>query len=169
MARNPNPTTRLYQIKPGKSGWARIWITDDGCITILSDWGNYGYWFGAPDMEFRAFLLQCDTDYLGNKFSGGRTEFDGEQTVENVKDHILRLRRDQRLSAREARDEWQDLPGTAFDSSDDFTHWLHKTKLPEAWEFSSYCVPMRVQGFLKKVWPLFVEMMRHELASEEAA
>jgi len=111
--RNPNPTTRFYEVKPGKSGWARIWLTDDGCISILSDWGNYGYWFGSPGCEFRLFLTGCDDDYLGNKFAGGKTEFDGEETADAARELILRHRREQRLSAEDARNEWNQpcLPG----------------------------------------------------------
>lgn len=62
--RNPNPVTRFYQIKPGESGWARIWITDDACFTCVSDWRNWGYWWGNPGQEFRRFLISCDESYL---------------------------------------------------------------------------------------------------------
>jgi hypothetical protein len=71
MARNPNPVTRFYQIKPGESGWARIWITDDATFTCVSDWGNYSYWWGGPGCEFRLFLARCDDSYLTGCFLGG--------------------------------------------------------------------------------------------------
>lgn len=62
--RTPQPKTRFYQIKPGESGWARIWTTDDGCLSCLSDWGIHGYWWGNPGQEFRAFLVGRDADYI---------------------------------------------------------------------------------------------------------
>ncbi len=168
MARKANPITRFYEFRPGKNGYARFWITDDGCLTCITDYGNYAYWWGSPGCEFREFLTSCGTDYVANKLGGGR-EFDGEQTVENIKDCILRRRRELRLTRYEARREWEELPGSCFDSSDDFAHWMHRTKLEDAWELSSYCVPHRVQAFMKHVWPLLVAKLKHELASEEAA
>lgn len=71
MARKQDPITRFYQIKPGQSGWARIWITDDACFTCISDWGNYGHWWGGPGKEFRLFLAGCDDSYLTGCFIAG--------------------------------------------------------------------------------------------------
>lgn len=101
--RNPNPQTRLYQIKPDESGWARIWITDDGAFTCLSDWGNYGYWWGNPGQEFRRFLATCDDSYLTGCFINGDRENTG-----------------------------------------------------------------KVRAFLKNVWPLLVEQLKAEFATEAA-
>jgi hypothetical protein len=166
MARSPNPVTRLYEIRAGKSGWARIWITDDGCITILSDYGNYGYWFGAPDCEFRKFLTDCDDDYLGSKFANGRQVFDGEETVDAIREHILRTRRDKRIDADLARREWDAL-GTSFDNEVEFAYWLRDTGL--GGEFSRYVRPHAIGHFLKQVWPLFMAELRRELAQEAMA
>jgi len=169
MARKANPTTRFYDLRPGNRGYARFWITDDGCLSCISDYGNYAYWWGAPGLEFREFLIACDTDYVARKLCGERPdEFDGEQTADNIRDCILRRRRHMSLGRDEARREWNEVP-KEFDSSDDFAHWMHRTKLEDAWEFSSYCVPRRVQAFMKHVWPALIEKLKHELASEEAA
>lgn len=168
MARKQNPQTRFYEIKPGKSGWARVWITDDGCISIMSDYGNYGYWFGAPEAEFRAFLLECDDSYLGNKFAGGKKEFDGEGSADAVRERIRSLRREGRLSAADAREEWDDVP-TSFDNEVDFSDWLHRTNLEDAYEYASYVRPSAVGHFLKQVWPLFSEALRAELARESTS
>jgi hypothetical protein len=165
--RKSNPITRFYEVKP-KSGWARIWITDDGCISIMSDWGNYGYWFGAPGCEFRVFLVGRDDDYLGNKFAGGKTEFDGEETVEAIRERILYLRREGRLSRDVARKEWTSLP-TCFDTPDDFSCWVNETTMNDMYEYARYVRPHAVRHFLKHVWPLFVGQLKAELASEPAA
>jgi hypothetical protein len=101
--RDPNPTTLFYQVKPGQEGWARIWITNDGSFACISDWGNWGHWWGAPGCEFRRFLIGRDDSYLAGCFMHG----------------------DDRLE-RKAR------------------------------------------AFLKNVWPLFVELLRAELATEAA-
>src|SRR5882672_691202 len=143
MARLKNPTTRFYEFFKPNSNWARMWITDDGCISIMSDWGNYGYWFGAPAKEFRAFLLGCDDDYLGNKFAAGKKEFDGEGTADAAREHICYLRRRGSLERELAREEWDELP-TGFDNEVDFADWLHRTKIEEAYELSRYVRPTHV-------------------------
>ncbi len=168
--RNPNPTTRYYEIKPGKTGWARIWLTDDGCISIMSDWGNYGYWFGAPGCEFRLFLTGCDDDYLGNKFAGGKKEFDGEGTADAARELILYRRRKGFLSADDARREWNGVP-TLFDSEIEYAEWVnHETELgPDyTYDLSRYVRPHGVRKFMKHLWPLFVEQLKAQLAAEAA-
>jgi len=162
------PTTRFYQIKPAKAGWARIWITDDGSISILSDWGNFGYWFGAPGCEFRKFLTRCDDDYLGNKFGGGRDEYDGEATRKAIQRVILSKRREQRLDHFAAREEWGLLKGDAVESLFELGAWQVRTALSpdDYFETPVYVVPNRVRQFLKHVWPLFVEQLKAELAAE---
>ena len=171
MASKTNPLTRFYQVKPGQNGWARIWITDDGCISILSDWGNYGYWFGSPGCEFRQFLIGCDADYLGNKFGGGSSEYDGEATKENIQDVILRKRRDRQLSATVAREEWDALQGDGVENLFQLGGWQRETSLKpdDYFETPVYTIPNQARQFLKHVWPLFMEQLRAELANEEPA
>lgn len=166
--RKSNPITSFYEIHPGKSGWARIWITDDGCISIMSDWGNYGYWFGSPGCEFRAFLVGCDDDYLGNKFAGGKTEFDGEGTVEAIRERILYLRREGRLSKDVARSEWLTLP-TSFDTPEDFSCWVRDSSLEDMYEYSHHVQPHAITQFIKRVWPLFIRQLKAELVEEKPA
>ena len=166
MARKQNPITRFYEIRP-KSGWARIWLTDDGCISIISDHGTFGYWFGSPGCEFREFLLDCGDDYLGGKFSRGKTEFDGEATVDLIRERILHLRRHTNISRGDARREWEKLP-TVFDSPEDFSSWVcESTHIRDAYELSCYVTPWNVQHFLKHQWPLFVAQLKAELDAEQ--
>ncbi len=168
--RNPNPTTRFYEVNPGKTGWARIWLTDDGCISIMSDWGNYRYWFGDPGCEFRLFLTGCDDDYLGNKFAGGKKDFDGEETADAARELILRHRRDKRLNADDARREWNGVP-TLFEHEFDFAEWVnHVTDLEVDYthDLGRYVRPHAVRQFIRHVWPLFVEQLKAQLAAEAA-
>lgn len=167
--RNPNPITRFYQVKPGKSGWARIWITDDGCISIMSDYGNYGCWFGAPGCEFRLFLTHCDDDYLGNKFAGGKKEFDGEETADAARELILRQRREKRISADDARHEWNELP-TVFDHEIDYAEWVnHRTSISHdhTYDMARYVRPYAVRDLMRHVWPLFKAQLQEELTAEQ--
>lgn len=168
MARKANPTTRFYEIRPGSHGWARIWITDDGCFTCLSDWGNYGYWWGSPGCEFRQFLTICDDDYLTGKLAGGKKELNGTETVFRIQEGILSLRRCGAITREEAREEWDRLP-TCFEHDVELSDWLRETDLSDAWEYALYERPRQLQEFVKHIWPLFVARLKHELESEEAA
>lgn len=105
------PITRYYFVrnKQGPFGeeWARIWITDDGCFTTISDYGNWGYWWSCPGCEFRKFLCRCDEGYLSSKLSQGEHEFDGEATVEAIRRRIVELRRERQLTREQAHEEWE--------------------------------------------------------------
>ncbi len=159
-------STRFYQVRPPNSTlWARIWITDDGCISILSDHGNYGYWFGQPGCEFRKFLCECDDDYLGKKFSGGRREFDLEDSVKHIRYMIRTWRRDGSIDKTTAAQEWElarDLDAVNITPE----QWYFQTGFSDASEMLLYRVPIQLQMFLKHLWPLFIEQLRAELVSE---
>lgn len=163
---NPKPKTRFYQVRVVKgSEWARIWLTNDGCISIISDYGNYGYWFGAPACEFRRFLIGCGDDYIHNKLSAGEHETDGEATDKNVRAQICALRRSGDLTREEAREEWELRSRTEWCNDFDVGIWYMGTKLTDAHELICYRTPMRVQMFVKVLWPLFIEQLRVELST----
>lgn len=167
-----NPKTRFYQVRVADgrgSEWARIWITDDGCISIVSDYGNFGYWFGAPGGEFRRFLTGCGDDYLMNKFAEGEKELDQSATERAAKDLVLGNRRDRTLTTEQAQDEWDAV--CAVDWQDEYVRsrwYFEETKLVDcgACDVLQYRTPMRVQMFVKVLWPLFVECLEAELAIE---
>jgi len=165
---NHVPLTRFYTVR-GKYGlWARIWITDDGCFTCLSDHGNYGYWWSHPGCEFREFLCGVDDGYLTTKLSAGEKELDAESTTRRVRDTILRQRREGALDRDEAQNEWDLWRETAFEDEFSRNEWYSHTRLGDAYEYMVYRPPIQVQMFVKHLWPLFVEQLRAELAAEAA-
>jgi hypothetical protein len=165
------PLTRFYQLPNQKGeGWARIWITDDGCFTCLSDYGDYGYWWSSPGCEFREFLCRIDDSYLMGKL-GRDDQYDGEATWDAIKSEIITLRRDGSLSPEEAREEWDLLVehhSDLRDFTEDFARWHDKTSLNDAYELRRTCFPGQLRGFVEHVWPRFVALLRAELANESA-
>lgn len=165
------PTTRFYQVRGEYRTWARIWITQDGCISVLSDYGNFGYWFGAPACEFRKFLTGCGDDYMHSKFSDGEREFDQVGTERAAKDLVLRARRNQDIAREEARDEWDAVKGVDWSCEYSRSKWyFEETKLVDcgASEVLQRRIPMHVQMFVKELWPLFIAQLEAELAAEAA-
>ncbi len=175
MPRLANPTTRLYQIKPGKSGWARIWLTNDGCFVCMSDYGNYSYWWGDPGCEFREFLT-----HLSGKFSGGKREYNGDRTMKVIQRKILTFRREnphhRHFDRYAARGEWN-RARAVLDDERGFEHWMNGIEkldnsddvFRDAWEYAWYGPPHQVGLFLKKIWPEFIGQLRAELAQEAEA
>ncbi len=166
-----NFVTRSYQVRVQGRGseWARIWITDDGCISIVSDYGNFGYWFGGPGCEFRKFLTRCGDDYLANKFADGERDLDQEATSKAARKLVLDARRSRGIGRELARREWDYVKQVDWSSEYDYCKWyFEETKLVDCAvsDVLTYIIPNRVTYFLKVLWPLFVEQLKAELARE---
>lgn len=158
------PTNYFYQVRRSQWGWARLWITSDWCLTIMSDWGSFSYWWSPDPYDFREFLCsRDDTDYLANKFSRGEQEIDEAATTRWIQERICRERREQRLTREKARQEWELVQGIDFSDEGDRQHWYNHTKLDDAWDALRYRTPMRVQMFLRHCWPLLMVEMRRQL------
>lgn len=164
--------TRFYQVRVAKGHeWARIWITADGCISILSDYGDFGYWFGDPGGEFRRFLTRCDDYYIQNKFSGGKKELDEQATEKAARRLVLEARRDRLIDRYQARDEWEAVSQVEWCSEYSRCKWyFEETQLVEigATEVLQYRTPTRVRLFVERLWPIFIEQLKAELAVESA-
>jgi hypothetical protein len=171
MAERPIPVTRFYSIRRAPCLWARIWITDDGCFSCLSDYGNYGHWWGSPGCEFRRFLTQVDSYYLTTKLQNGeRDEYDGEATLAKVRRHIAAERRAKRLTGMEAKREHELLEKhDLLDGEHHLFCWWQESRLDWGDESpGAYRTPIQLAAFVKEVWPLFVAQLRDELAREPA-
>jgi hypothetical protein len=166
-----NPVTRFYVIRQAPCLWARIWITDDGSFSCISDYGNYGYWWGAPGCEFRRFLCQVDDHYLTTKLQNGeRDEYDGEATLAKVRKHIAAELRAKRLTGMEAKRERGLLDQhDLVDGEHVLWAWWQESRLDWCDETPGvYRTPIQLAAFVREVWPLFVAQLRAELAREFA-
>lgn len=157
----PNaPLTYFYHVRDRQWGWARAWVTSDGCLTIMSDWGNYAYWWFGDNGDHRRFLASCGVDYIENKLAGGKMEIDADATVRGIKDRIARRRREGGLSRAEARAEWELVDGVDFESERDMWVWYDATELDDACEVLCHRRPLQLQMFMRHCWPLLVVEMR---------
>lgn len=171
MPASANPTTRFYSVRAQPCLWARIWITDDGSFSCLSDYGNYGYWWGSPGCEFRRFLTQVDSHYLTGKLQNGeRDEYDGDATLLRIQRHISTELRAKRLTGMEAKRERDLLKNhDIVDGEHHLFCWWQESRLD--WSDQTpgvYRTPIQLAAFVEKVWPLFVSQLRTELATEAA-
>jgi hypothetical protein len=163
------PVTRFYQVRvaPPHIEWARIWITDDGCISILSDYGNYGYWFGGlPECGMRAFLVQAGDDYLINKFSAGKREIDHEATEKAIEREIHELMVAGDFDITDKIHEETIMDRVDWSNLIEQWEWARASKIDEAHRLIQTRYPMQVTMFLKELWPIFREQLNAELAEE---
>lgn len=156
--------------KQAGEGWARIWLTSDGCFTCLSDYGHYGHWWGSPGCEFRKFLTGIDSGYLIRCLhTGKRLDYDQNETERAVRAAILQGRRDGSLTKDRARDEWEIQRRADFSNEYGFYDWHGTSQLD--WETRcntlKYCYPGQLEAFAKRVWPRFVLALRAELIAEK--
>jgi hypothetical protein len=165
----PLPVTRFYQVRvaPPRIEWARIWITDDGCISILSDYGNYGYWFGGlPECGMRQFLAHAGDDYLLGKFSGGKRELDEKATKKAIEDEL----QEAFGSGDDLDRELSALRDVDLSNPIEHNDWMRETELD--WEIIYHGglfkeqYPQQVMAFMKELWPLFRERLNAELERE---
>lgn len=165
----PPPTSRFYQVHVAAphTEWARIWITDDGSISILSDYGNYGYWFGSPAREFRSFLVGCGDDYLINKFAAGKRVCDETETEKRIEAALREHFGGDGLTA-----ELEIMRSVDFSNPVERMDWMHETQLDSEiiWhgDLFAECYPMQVTEFVRMLWPLFRAALQAELDRESA-
>jgi len=89
-------------------GWAILFLDNEGCFAVLSDWGDWSYRWntrGVAEKDMRHFIVTCDNGYLRGKLNPVQ-EFDAEKTLVAVKEYICGTRREKRLTKEEAREEW---------------------------------------------------------------
>ena len=166
--------TKRYDLHSEQGeGWAVIFVTSDGFLSAVTDYGSYGYlWTHHGYDDFRKFLLRLerDPDYLLSKLSQKDT-WDGHGVCEQVKRTILEGRRSgsQRWTAARAREEWDLIERfDSFWSAEDFSRWLDNTSIDDAWEFGRRVYPPNARAFVTKTLPRLAKLLAAELAAEAA-
>lgn len=168
--------THFYNLRSSRCWWARIWVTSDGLITIASDYGHFGYWFGDPGGEIRRFLTRVDpgpTGYMAIKLAAGERVYDADATVARIRDRVIRMRKEAELDSHTARLLWDSVEEYHLDENDhEARGWLDDDLVRErlggyeACECFAQTLPRDVQNFMRDVWPAFVEALSEELRAE---
>lgn len=148
-------------------GWGVFFLDSLGCLSILSDYGNFGYRWSSFGPDIRKFLLGCDSSYLMEKFLQGDTKVpDVERSTAAIRAHILESRRCGDLDRETARAEWELL--LDYESSENTDEWLDSTSIPDGWEllYSKYASEDSMAAFLERTWPRYLEALRADLTTE---
>jgi len=157
------PTLRRYEVTTEKGGWlASIVIGSDGWLGVVSDYGNYAYfWRSFGDVDFRAFLAGLNTGYLLCKLST-KSEYDAAATEARVKAAVAECEGEKAVEEREL------LEDSDLGSPEDFAFWHRETSIDDTSGLAVYDYPGDAKRFAERVWPRFTAMLRAELAAEPA-
>ena len=170
MAKEPVKHWRYFLPSENGEGYAIIFIDSTGVFSAVSDFGNYGYIWGATGSQsIREFLLDSEKDwhYFAKKLDP-KDIVDWDATQKRILDHVKEYRKEgaypEEFASREVRllarqpitDEWS------------FHQWYQDTKLSDAHEYQVRRLSFQVEMFVKKTMKRLCEILKKELADESA-
>jgi hypothetical protein len=160
-------TLRKYELRPDKeSAWAIIVIdTARGFFSAVSDHGNYGYLWTHPGGEFRAFLAQCEKDYVYSKLTHIQRVFDPEGTREAFEKCMKEIEEAQTRPLEwieRERDDFESVHSEA-----DFYAWQSNTEVEDSHELYTTRKESGCWGFVTKLFTRFQAVLREELKREK--
>jgi hypothetical protein len=128
-----------------KTLWARneshawvklLWDEKTGWVHILSDYGNWAYYWGhRGEKTVAEFLLQLDHQYMGKKMIGeGYFEFSLDKTVEDIRVYLANMF-DEGLDEVTVESE-KSLLEQLKSGEIDFRYWCDETSVEVACEFA---------------------------------
>lgn len=154
-------------------GWGVFLLDSTGMFTVVSDYGNYAYWwshFGTAD--FREFVCGLvDSEYTIKKLNPTRV-YDGDATFQEVKKAILELRRGspKRFKKQWASETWDDLHHyyDKLQTDHDFSRWLDADhRIDDAYELRCTRPESDVTAFVTYLLPRLQEYLRNMLQEEK--
>lgn len=156
-----------YEIPSIKGeGWAILFLDNEGCFAVLSDWGDWSYrWSarGGATKDMRYFIVTCNNDSLLRKLNPVQ-EFDAEATLTAVKEYISSMRQEGRLTEQEEQEELRLLEEhEGLDNEWYWDRWLGDTDMVHAYELRVDRYPLAIQAFLEKCWPRLREEIQKEI------
>ena len=151
-----------------------------GEILIHSSYGSWGNTWTACGEPFKEFLLDAEFDYVFTKFMGTRLNvWDGEGSVESLRERLLEWRKTGELTKGEARALWDeiDINETELETSErDFVECAYRMAadiegrnvrhfLAEPWELTRDQHDSQAVGFWRELWPEFIATLQAEVAA----
>ena len=173
---DPVKLWRYYIPSEKYEGWAVIHMDSKGFFAACSDFGNYAYhWGDFGEKDFRRFVigLEQDPNYIGNKLDHDKWYQGSDRaTIKNIKQKILRHRREKNMTSGQARDHW-DLLMEYADGDIDFREWICQQgmycDLSEAADCRVTEPSADLYCFCTKLLPRLCKLLREELEAEATA
>jgi hypothetical protein len=152
--------------------WA-ILVLDEvtGAFFCHGSYGSYSHvWsYRGEGVSLKEFVRDLDFDYFMKKTRSEYRRFDEEATVNNVKDYICRIRRDDGITSDIAREAWKDIEAIAdelynYKSADLFVDRMYASHplcriLNPPYEFVRESPDPDSIGFWNQIWPELLTMI----------
>lgn len=163
-----------------------------GEILIYSSYGSWGYQWGHLGEPFKQWLLDAERDYVAGKLLGSRAyQFDGEKSVNGLRQSLLEHRRTGDITKNDARSIWDWIEANEIEltSSDrEFVEALYRCPTDADWKYTPpgdrWAEPQPERGaryfldepyerprtslnrdfanFWLRVWPTFIDHLKAE-------
>lgn len=160
-----------YDLPPvNGEGWGIFLLDSTGMFAAVTDYGNYAYcWTHHGETDFRKFVIDLEKSpgYLLGKVARHAYSYDGEKSLDLIKENILELRKDGSLTKEDARKEWDLLDDYEFESECNFGQWLDKTSLGDAWEYYRESYSVSACAFAKELIPRLATVLREGLLNNQ--
>jgi hypothetical protein len=159
-------TARVYHVRWGMT-WAIAIVHDaTGCLSLVTDYGNWSMRWNAWGMPRRAdgrratlheFLADAGTDYVLSKVMDlkQRERVSRKKTIEYMKERILERRRGGGCSREAARDAWnalEDYDPTSPDQDEAYPPSEVQAVVSDAWECFMHAPTTDALAF-REMWP----------------
>lgn len=145
-----------------------------GELLVHSSFGQFCHTWNSCAVPFKQFLLGIDFDSFMTKCLGKDfLVFDGAASVAKVKQTILEHRREEGISADDARELWdsiEDVGETAVSSEEGFHIALAdicgEETIGSTSDFVVHVPSSQAVGFWRELWPEFKAMLLEAISSE---
>ena len=147
-------------------GWYIAYVDSEGCFTVTSDFGNYGYrWRSIGKDNILEFLLDTEPQYIKSKLGQGqKTILDIDATRNGLRKTVCYQRRNKDLSKDQARRIYCNLASA--ESREEIIDALeHEPFFSEdfVWDY-----PPELNAFITEVWPLILDQIKEDLKTMTA-
>jgi len=169
-------TCEIYSVRgPKHSGWAKISLDEaTGCVGIISDYGNWGYWWTNHGREsLKHFLTEVDKHYAWEKFTSRRREYNHSRTIEKMKEEIQRQLEEEIIDEDHSYNANTHLDFVEFESEDILCQAVYDSPEltsifgDEPWELLEKDEDPQFIMFFERLWPVFIEHLKEEIENEE--
>lgn len=171
-------TCEKYTIKFNDNwDWAIFTIDNTGMFNCQSSFGNYNYQWSSFGECFKKFLIKLDSGYLYSKLCE-ENYFDSDSYIKHCKHEVIRYRKGFEFDKNEARELYDLFNCLSCDSFDLVCEEVFSNSILSdifcGEVFNSEFAPEKgyspnQTGFIEKVYPMFVEVLKNELKEEKKA
>lgn len=152
----------LKNVLKSQYGWVGNSYCDENLWILATDYGTYSCFFHYSSGTLKEFLVSCNSEYLVRKLipQEERRTLNWDQTVKDLKKHVLESRRSRDISETTAKDLWFNL---CWNSECEQQYAYSDETVDDWYEFVVYDESNQSIAFRKYVIEPFLEIYKKEI------